>query len=66
LCILAAVLALLLPNINQDVVAEEDVRFRRFLEDQGYDTSTMGLGSENTSGEVTREEVLSPDKKVFS
>ncbi|OAX83589.1 hypothetical protein ACJ72_02054, partial [Emergomyces africanus] len=43
LSFLSAGLALfLLPNIGQDTIAAEDVRFRRYLEENGYDTSTMG------------------------
>jgi hypothetical protein len=61
LCILSAVLALLLPNISQDVVAEEDARFRRFLEEQGYDTSTMGVAGANSSGDIVRD----PDSKAY-
>jgi len=44
LTLVSCLIALLLPNINQDVVAEEDIRFRRYLEDHGYDTSLMGIG----------------------
>jgi hypothetical protein len=43
LALFSCFLALLLPNIDQEVVVEEDVRFRRYLEDHGYDTSTMGI-----------------------
>jgi hypothetical protein len=60
LCILSALVALFLPSISQDVVAEEDARFRRFLEEQGYDTSTMGLQGANSSGEIA------PDQKTYA
>jgi hypothetical protein len=43
LALFSCFLALLLPNIDQDVVADEDIRFREFLEKHGYDTSTMGI-----------------------
>ena len=39
----SCLLALLLPNIDQEVIASEDVRFREFLESKGYDTSQMGI-----------------------
>ena len=43
LCILSAGLALfLLPHIGQDTITEEDAKFRKYLEANGYDTSTMG------------------------
>ena len=44
LCILSAALALFcLPHIGQDTIAVEDVRFRAFLEEHGYDTRQLGL-----------------------
>lgn len=43
LCIFSALIAFLfLPKIDQDTIEAEDVRFRTFLEENGYDTSTMG------------------------
>ncbi|OQD74014.1 hypothetical protein PENDEC_c012G06364 [Penicillium decumbens] len=43
LCIFSAFLAyFLLPPINQDTITHEDARFRSFLAENGYDTSTMG------------------------
>lgn len=43
LCVFSACLALfLLPHIGQDTITEEDIKFRAYLEAQGYDTSTMG------------------------
>ncbi|KAK5087342.1 glycerophosphoinositol permease [Exophiala xenobiotica] len=43
LCFLSAAIALfLLPNIGQDTIEEEDIRFREYLEQNGYDTTTMG------------------------
>lgn len=43
LCILSALVAFfLLPNIGQDTIEEEDVKFRAYLERNGFDTSTMG------------------------
>jgi hypothetical protein len=65
LCIASAFLAMFLPNITQDIVAEEDARFRRFLEARGYDTSTMGVPGANSSGDSPREDVLYPDQKTY-
>ncbi|OJD14170.1 hypothetical protein AJ78_05457 [Emergomyces pasteurianus Ep9510] len=43
LSLFAAALALfLLPHIGQNTITAEDERFRRYLEENGYDTSTMG------------------------
>lgn len=43
LCIFSAFLAFFcLPNISQETIVEEDVKFREYLEKHGYDTSTMG------------------------
>jgi MFS family permease len=44
LCILSAFLAIFaLPHIGQDTIVEEDLRFRKYLESQGWDTNQMGL-----------------------
>lgn len=43
LCLFSALIAFLfLPTITQYTVEQEDARFRTFLEENGYDTSTMG------------------------
>lgn len=43
LCFLSALIALfLLPDIGQDTIVEEDIKFRAYLEENGFDTSTMG------------------------
>ncbi|WEW58207.1 glycerophosphoinositol permease [Emydomyces testavorans] len=42
LCLFSAALAaFLLPHIGQDTITYEDARFRRYLEENGYDTSTL-------------------------
>ncbi|KAI1649376.1 MFS general substrate transporter [Daldinia loculata] len=43
LCIFAAALALLLPNIDQDTITKEDTKFREYLESKGWDTRKLGL-----------------------
>lgn len=51
LCLLSAVLArFALPHIGQDTIAEEDRRFRAFLEEGGWDTSVMGIGGAGGAG----------------
>lgn len=43
LCIFSAIITFLfLPQITQETIEEEDNRFRAYLEENGYDTSTMG------------------------
>lgn len=43
LCLLSAGMAIfLLPHIGQDTITAEDARFRVYLEENGYDTSSMG------------------------
>lgn len=39
----AAIAWFFLPEINQDTIDFEDRRFRAYLQDNGYDTSRMGL-----------------------
>ncbi|KAJ9610020.1 glycerophosphoinositol permease [Cladophialophora chaetospira] len=43
LCIFSAVVAFFgLPNVGQDMIEQEDERFKRYLEQHGYDTSMLG------------------------
>lgn len=49
LAILAAALAFLLPNLDQDVIANEDADFRRYLTSKGYDVSVLGVKDAATS-----------------
>lgn len=44
MCYLSAIIALVcLPNITQNFIEEEDDKFKVYLEEHGYDTSTMGI-----------------------
>lgn len=44
IAVFAGVLAIFfLPDINQDSIEQEDVKFREFLHSHGYDTSLMGI-----------------------
>ncbi|KAK9444656.1 MFS phospholipid transporter Git1 [Metarhizium brunneum] len=40
----AAIAFFFIPNIGQDTITHEDVRFREFLESRGWDTAQLGLG----------------------
>lgn len=42
LCFLSAFLVWLLPTINQDTIEKEDIEFRAYLEQHGFDTTKMG------------------------
>ncbi|CAK7220434.1 glycerophosphoinositol permease [Sporothrix bragantina] len=47
LSILSALLAFfLLPNVGQDTIQYEDARFRRYLEENGWDTTQLGLNKD--------------------
>ena len=44
LCILSAIVTFaFLPTINQDTITLEDIKFREYLESQGWDTRQMGI-----------------------
>jgi MFS family permease len=58
LCIFSALISFVfLPNITQDTVEEEDLRFRAYLEENGFDTSTMGT-KEYREAAATGHEVV--------
>ncbi len=44
LCVLSAFLVLFcLPHIGQDTITTEDIKFRQYLESQGWDVNQLGL-----------------------
>lgn len=44
LCILSAAIAFFcLPNVGQDTIHHEDIKFREYLESKGWDTTQLGL-----------------------
>lgn len=48
LCIFSAAVAFfLLPEINQDTITQEDLKFREYLVSHGFDISKMGVGDHN-------------------
>ena len=63
LCIFSAGLAFfLLPHIGQDTITSEDLKFRAYLEDHGWDTRQMGtkeyqMNSTSTVDEIHRSSV---------
>jgi hypothetical protein len=60
LALFSAGLALLLPDLDQEVIAEEDIRFRAFLTEHGYDTTVMGLKLDDASS----QEAIAQEEKV--
>lgn len=62
LALFAAALAwFCLPAVGQDTIDEEDVKFRAYLEENGYDTGKMGLGG---LGQPAPERVAEEGKGV--
>ncbi|KFX94887.1 hypothetical protein V490_04108 [Pseudogymnoascus sp. VKM F-3557] len=58
LCVFSAFLALfLLPHIGQDIITQEDLKFRAYLESHGFDTRQMGLNRGETVEEAYPEQV---------
>ena len=56
LCIFSAFLAFfLLPSIGQDTIESEDLKFREYLESQGFDTTKMGVQGYRSEGERRSE-----------
>jgi hypothetical protein len=47
-----------LPKINQDTIETEDLRFRKYLEERGFDTRKMGLVEEISDREIGAEGVV--------
>lgn len=57
LALVAALLAwFCLPNVGQDTIDHEDIKFREYLVANGYDISKMGLQSESNEAIVSQEE----------
>lgn len=70
LCLFSAALAfLMLPHIGQDTITTEDIKFREYLEEKGWDTRQMGSkeyqAKSSSSVDVMRnEKVVEPEEKV--
>jgi hypothetical protein len=44
LAVLSGIIALLfIPRLDQECIQEEDIKFRHYLEEHGFDVSKMGL-----------------------
>ncbi len=56
LCFVSAALAFfLLPSVGQDSIELEDLRFREFLESQGWDTRQLGLKAGESTESITEK-----------
>lgn len=61
LCLLSAAIAFFcLPNVGQDTIAEEDAKFRVFLESHGWDTNQLGMGKSDSIPTYHEEELTMP------
>lgn len=59
LCILSAAITFFcLPNVGQDTIHYEDIRFREYLESKGWDTTQLGLKEDHVVSE--EENVVTP------
>lgn len=64
LAIVSAVITyFFIPNVGQDTITFEDLRFREYLESNGWDTAKMGIDRGVESGEsVARSSEVSPER----
>lgn len=64
LCVFSAFLAFFcLPHIGQDTIDHEDVKFRAYLAEKGYDTTKMGLTTAGTSVVSDVSDEVTPEKE---
>ncbi|OAA35277.1 MFS phospholipid transporter Git1 [Metarhizium rileyi] len=65
LCLLSAAIAFFfIPNIGQDTIAHEDMRFREFLASRGWDTTQLGLGQLDFERVHVSQDERAPGKLV--
>ena len=60
LCLLSAALVFLLPHIGQDTITTEDIKFRAYLEANGWDTRQMGTKGYQMASSSTVDSKLEP------
>ena len=54
LCLVSAAIVLFcIPHIGQDTITKEDIKFREYLEEKGWDTTKLGLVQPIDSGETS-------------
>ena len=47
-----------IPRLDQDCIEEEDVKFRNYLEEHGFDTSKMGLPTTTSANDGPEMETV--------
>ncbi|RFU29933.1 hypothetical protein B7463_g6400, partial [Scytalidium lignicola] len=63
LCIFSAFLATFcLPHVGQDTITTEDIKFREYLESNGYDTRQLGLKKGESLEQLEHTGVSTPEK----
>ncbi|KAH0558685.1 hypothetical protein GP486_004668 [Trichoglossum hirsutum] len=63
LCIFSAALAFfLLPHIGQDTISEEDLKFRKYLAEQGWDINQLGDKEYQCQGNAPANHVVSGER----
>jgi nitrate/nitrite transporter NarK len=65
-CVLMTLIVLFcLPHIGQDTITTEDIKFREYLDSQGWDTNQLGLmkGESVESRAAAGAVVVDPEKK---
>lgn len=60
LCVFSSILALFLPEISQDCIALEDIRFRNYLQENGYDVSQLDGENQVFGADFEHEEMPEP------
>ncbi|QUC21802.1 uncharacterized protein UV8b_06043 [Ustilaginoidea virens] len=64
LCILSAIIVFFfIPNIGQDTIADENVRFRDYLESQGWDTTQLGIAAHDAEAAAAEKKANASDKQ---
>ncbi|CAO1597059.1 glycerophosphoinositol permease [Xanthoria calcicola] len=70
LCLFSAALAyFMLPHIGQDTITTEDIKFREYLEEKGWDTRQMGskeyqTGSSSSVDFMRNKKAVEPEQHV--
>lgn len=61
---MAALVLFGIPNINQDTITQEDIKFREYLEKEGWDVRQLGLlKGQNVTSRPTAVTLDDEDKK---
>lgn len=61
-CVLMVAIVMCLPHIGQDTIQSEDIKFRAYLESQGWDTNQLGTQKVTYMTHPVGEAVTEPEK----